>query len=112
MSAFNPRPPSHLPNPVWLTRDRTCGALVAEVEVWGRQPPSRYQLQDGDVLWLAEPLDAQYPQPSASSHLGTWTLSEACDRVGFAVPTTDVECVRFPPRRSVRAEGTLSRMLS
>jgi hypothetical protein len=101
-----------LPNPVWLTRDRLCGALADEVEVWSRMPPSRYRMDDGDVVWLAEPLDERYPRVRSADLLGTWTLREACSLAGFAVPGSDVECVRFPPRRPDARVGVQFEALS
>jgi hypothetical protein len=95
MSSFNPAPPTRLPKVIWLTRDRVAGVLTTEFEVWGGRPPIREQFADGDAVWLPSALE----QSRAGARLlGTWGLTEAMKFAGNMTPTSDVECVRVPPR--------------
>jgi hypothetical protein len=105
VTTFHQRSPSRIPPPVWLTRDRTCGVLVDEVEVWAMQPPHRFRFENGDVVWLCEPVDDLFPRDSCAILLGTWALHEATRLAGDAVPRSDIECVRVPHRRSRRADA-------
>lgn len=40
------------PNCYWVTRDRVCGQLSDNVELWGTCP-ERFRAADGDVMWIA-----------------------------------------------------------